>query len=227
MKKPRLSALPRMDIIVALYIFFTIVAEVMGAKTFPLLTIGTFTLSASVAIFVLPFLYSMTDIVLEVYGPARARSLVYLGIGTVVLLMLYTLLATALPPTTRFAPHEAAYDEIFNFSLRLSLASIAAFAVAQLLDVAIFARLRARMHKRALWLRNNLSNFIGFFVDSAVFLTLAFYMPDKSLAANALFITGLLLPHWGLKCALSVLETPLVYAGVRWLQKGSRQTKSS
>lgn len=214
-----LTRFRRLDIIIALYIFFTITAELLGSKTFGIVQIGSFTLTASVAIFVLPFVFSLTDVVLEVYGKARARNLALLGMGTIVLLILYTSLATSLPPSSRFAVHETAYDEIFQLSIRISLASIAAFACSQLLDIAVFSKLRERMKNRALWLRNNLSNFIGFFVDSAVFLTLAFYALEKGFGDNISFIFSLLIPYWLLKCVLSVIETPLVYAGVKWLKK--------
>ncbi len=215
----------RIEVFVALYIFCIIVAELLGAKTFQLVNIGELHLKASVAIFVLPVIYSLSDVILEVYGKARARGVVYMGIGAIVLLMLFAALATTLPPTARFAPTEASYDTIFHSTIRISAASLVAFAVAELLDVAIFARLRARMHRRALWFRNNFSNFIGFFVDSLVFLSLAFYALDKPFGDNFSFIIGLLIPYWLLKCAMSVLGTPLVYAGVRWLRGPAGTTK--
>lgn len=206
-------------VIIALYIFGVIVSELMGAKTFHLFNIGSFHLNASVAIFVLPMLYSLSDVVVEVKGRAQARGLVYLGIGVIVLLALYAALATALPPSTRFTPTEPAYDTIFHASIRISLASLMAFAIAELLDVAIFAKLRKLLHKRALWLRNNLSNFVGFFADSVIFLTLAFYTLNKPLGDNFHFILGLLIPYWLLKCAMSIIGTPLVYAAASWLRR--------
>lgn len=214
----KLNSFRRLDILIALYIFFTITAELLGGKTFPVLHIGSFALNTSVAIFVLPFLFSITDIVLEVYGKQRARNLALLGMGTVVLLIAYTALATSLPPSTRFAASESAYDQVFQFSIRISLASIIAFACSQLLDIAVFSKLRERMSNKALWLRNNLSNFIGFFIDSLVFLTLAFYAFDRGFGDNASFILSLLIPYWLLKCVVSVIETPFVYAGVKWLK---------
>lgn len=55
MKLARKYDIRRSDIIVALYVFLVVVSEVFGAKTFTLFNIGSFSLSASVAIFVLPF----------------------------------------------------------------------------------------------------------------------------------------------------------------------------
>lgn len=222
-----LNSFHRLDIVIALYVFFTLTSELLGAKTFPLVHIGSFELNTSVAIFVLPFVFSITDVILEVYGKERARSVAFIGLGTIVLLILYTTLATGLPPSTRFAPSEAAYDSIFQQSIRMSIASIIAFACSQLLDIAVFSKLRERMQKHALWLRNNLSNFIGFFVDSLVFLTIAFYALDTGFTENVSFIVSLLIPYWLIRCGLSIIETPFVYAGVKWLKNDTHSEKTA
>ena len=52
---------------------------------------------------------------------------------------------------------------------------------------------------------------------------LAFYALDKGLGNNVSFLFSLILPYWLLKCTMSIIETPLVYAGVRWL-KGDSST---
>ncbi|HEX7259305.1 MAG TPA: queuosine precursor transporter [Candidatus Saccharimonadia bacterium] len=207
------------DMVMALYIFGVMTSEMLGAKTFPIATIGSFHLNATVAIFVLPLLFTLTDAVVEVYGRKRARSMIFAGLTTIVLLFLFLWLATSLPPSQRFAEKEVAYDAIFGASMRIALASLAAFAIAELLDVAIFSKLRERMKQKALWFRNNASNFVSQFVDSAVFLTLAFYAFDTSFGENFSFLLGLLIPYWLLRCLLSLLETPLVYAGVWWLRR--------
>lgn len=217
-----MSTIRKMDLVVALYIFGVITAEVFGGKTFK---VGDFSWHASVAIFVVPLLFSTVDAVVEVYGKARARSLVYCGLIALFLLIIYAALATQLPPTGRYAGTEPAFDKIFHSSIRLSAASLVAFAASELLDVAIFARLRARLNSQALWLRNNLTNFVAQFVDSAVFLSLAFWAIDHAFANNVSFIWSLLLPYWLLRCALSIAETPLVYLVVWWL-RGSSNPKA-
>lgn len=211
----------KFDLLVALYVFGIMTAELMGAKTFPLIQQDWLHLNASVAIFVLPLLFTITDVVVEVHGRARARSLVFAGILMVALLMAFAALATSLPPSVRFAADEEAFDTIFGASMRIAAASIVAFGVAELLDVAIFSKLRQALHRKALWLRNNLSNFISMLVDSTVFLTLAFYALDKPLGDNVGFLVGMIVPYWLVKCAFSVLQTPLVYLGVRWLRGGN------
>ncbi len=206
------------DLIVALYVFGIMSAELMGAKTFVIGNLGDYTLRASVAIFLMPLLFTLTDVVTEVKGRERARSMVFSGLFVIVLLVFYTILATTLPPSARSAGNEAAYDSVFHNSIRISIASLIAFASSAFLDIAVFAKLRQRMHKKALWFRNNVSNFISQFVDSAVFLTIAFYALNHSVGSNYSFIISLLIPYWLLKCLMSALATPLVYAGVRYLR---------
>ncbi len=213
------------DLVVALYIFGIMAAELMGAKTFVIAHLGDYTLRASVAIFLMPLLFTLTDVVTEVRGRDRARSMVLSGLLVIVLLICFTTLATALTPSARSLSTESAYDTIFHNSIRMSVASIIAFASSAFLDIAIFARLKKRMHRRALWFRNNASNIISQFIDSAVFLTAAFYALEIGLGANVSFIFGLLLPYWLLRCAMSLLTTPLVYAGVRLLRSEPAPTR--
>lgn len=208
----------RFDVFVAWYIFGVMVAELMGAKTFQLMRLGSFSLDASVAIFVMPFLFMIPDVITEVYGPQRARRIVRLGLMAVVLQLFTALLFTRLPTSQEFASNNVAYDTIFGTSIRFAIASLAAFASSELLDITVFSKVKQRMGKRKLWLRTNLANFSSQFVDSAVFLTVAFYAANLTVGANASFITGLLIPYWLLRCGLSVIETPFVYAGVRWLR---------
>src|SRR3989338_3547311 len=208
----------KFDLLVAVYIFCIAVAELMGAKTFPLLTFGGYTLNASVAIFVIPLLFSINDIITEVFGKERARSVVRAGLVVIFFILLFSLLATSLPPSSRFAEVEPAYDAIFIISARISLASLFAFALAEFLDVFIFSVIRQKLGSRALWLRNNVSNFVSQFVDTTVFMFLAFYALDKDVTSNVTFLVSLIVPYWILKCTMSVLETPFVYLGVKWLR---------
>lgn len=214
----------KFDLVVALYIFGVMVAELMGAKTFPLQLFGAH-LNITVAIFVMPLLFTMTDVVVEVYGRQRARSLVLSGLLTVALLVLFSLLATSLPASPRYAASESAYEAVFTSTIQISVASIAAFAISELLDVAVFSKLRSRLGRRALWFRNNASNVVSELANSAVFVTLAFYTFSMSPRQNVSFLASIIVPYWLVRCVLSFLETPLVYVGVRWLRSEKSSAK--
>ncbi|HRY82263.1 MAG TPA: queuosine precursor transporter [Candidatus Moranbacteria bacterium] len=205
----------KLDFLISLYIFCIIVSELMGAKTFPL--IGKF--SASVAIFLMPFIFTVNDIIAEVYGKERTKSIIKSGLIMIVFLILFSFLAISLPPSQRFSENQSAYKNIFGVSIRISISSLIAFFVAEYLDVLVFVKIREMMKEKSLWLRNNVSNFIAQFFDTSIFYLFAFYSLDKPLANNVVFLFGLIIPYWILKCLVSVFETPVVYAGVKWLKK--------
>lgn len=212
----------KLDFIISLYIFCIAVAELMGSKIFPIVNYGAIKLNASVAIFVIPLIFTINDVITEVYGAERTRSIIRSGLIVVFFIFLFSLFAVSLPTAERFKSLAPAYDAVFRFSARISAASLTAFAIAEFLDVAVFVKLRRRLGKKALWFRNNLSNFISQLCDTVVFMSLAFYAFDKPFHDNAAFLLSLIVPYWLLKCAMSVIETPLVYLGVRWLKGGSK-----
>lgn len=94
-----------------------------------------------------PLSYFITDLTNRLRGPAAARRVVAAGFALAVVLSAW--LATP----------------------RIALASGAAFLVSQLLDVAVFDRLRGR----AWWQPPLFSSVIGSAVDTALFFALAFY----------------------------------------------------
>jgi uncharacterized integral membrane protein (TIGR00697 family) len=208
----------KFDLVMALYVFGVMTAELMGSKTFPLTHFSWLHLNVTVSIFVLPLLFTLTDVVVEVYGRKRAQSMVLSGLIVVALLVLYSLLATHLPPSTRFAGTESAYDAIFSATAQIAIASLIAFATSELLDVLIFSKLRERLGKQDLWLRNNVSNFVSQLADSSIFIILAFYSFNQTFSSNMSFLIGLIIPYWLIRCVLSIIETPLVYLGVWWLK---------
>jgi queuosine precursor transporter len=213
-----MSKINKFDLLIAIYIFCIAASELMGAKTFPLVNLFGFQLNASVAIFLVPFLFTINDVITEVYGKERTRSIIRSGLVVIALILISSLIFTTLPPSTRFASSEAAYDTIFGKSARIAFASLVAFTLAEFLDVFIFSKVRERLGKKKLWLRTNVSNFASQFIDTVVFMTLAFYAFNRPFGDNIVFLTSLILPYWLLKCFMSVIETPFVYLGVKWLK---------
>ena len=208
----------KLDLIIAIYIACVAISELMGGKTFPILHLGKFTLNASVAIFVIPIIFSINDAIVEVFGVSRAKSVYRSSLVTIIIFMLFAFLAIKLPPSVRFKDSEAAYDLIFGQSVRIAFASLSAFAIADFLDIIIFQKLRKSLGTKALWLRSNLSNFISQFIDTTIFLFLAFYAFDKGIGDNFPFLFSLIIPYWLLKCFMSIIETPFVYLAVSWLK---------
>lgn len=215
----------KMDLLIAIYVACIALSELMGAKTFPIADLGFWKLNSSVAIFLLPVIFNINDIITEVYGKERMRSIIRASLVVIGIILVFSLLATHLPPSVRFAESEGAYDAVFSLSARISFASLMAFVISDFLDVYIFASLREKFGRDRLWLRNNVSNFISQLVDSTTFIFLAFYAFDMSFGSNISFLLSLIIPYWILRCIVSIVETPLVYLGVQWLRDGKEDEK--
>ena len=215
----KLFNIEKFDLLVSIYIFCIAISELMGAKTFPLFKVFGLQLNSSVSVFVVPLIFTMNDMITEVYGKERTRSVIRSGLIVIFLIMVTSLLFTLLPPSKRFAPYENAFDIIFNKSARIAFASLTAFALAEFLDVYVFYKIRQAFGKKALWFRTNASNFVSQFLDTVIFMTLAFYALDKPFSDNFVFLTSLIIPWWLIKSSMSVIETPFVYIGVKWLKK--------
>src|SRR3990167_188081 len=138
----------RLDLVIAVYIACVAIAELMGGKTFPILQLGKFTWNASVAIFVIPIIFSINDAIVEVFGVARAKSVYRSSLVTIIMFMLFAFLAIKLPPSVRFKDSEAAYDLIFGQSVRIAFASLAAFTISDFVDIIIFQKIREKIGKK-------------------------------------------------------------------------------
>jgi uncharacterized integral membrane protein (TIGR00697 family) len=138
--------------------------------------------------FTYPLAFLVTDVMNRVYGPSAARRVVFAGFLTGVACSLVgTQIAGEFGPLV---------------TLRIALGSGTAFLAAQLLDVAIFDRLR----RGGWWRAPVVSSLIGSTVDTALFFTIAFSSwlavlepgNDVSWANEALPLLGLgpVVPLW-------------------------------
>lgn len=97
-----------------------------------------------------PVSYFITDLTNRWYGPVRARRVVYAGFVLAVIVSAWLA------------------------SPRIALASGSAFLVSQLMDVAIFSRMR----RQRWWRAPLVSSVLGSLVDTALFFFLAFQGTD-------------------------------------------------
>jgi queuosine precursor transporter len=162
----------------------------------PWLTWGAFTY---------PFAFLVTDLTNRIFGPAEARRVVFFGfcVG-----LLCSLVGTQL--TGDFGP---------LVTLRVAIGSAAGFLVAQLVDVAVFDRLRSGVW----WKAPLVSTLVGASLDTAIFFTIAFSAAltflepanDTSWATGPVALLGigpeaplwvsLAVADWGVKLLLAIV----------------------
>lgn len=212
------SSSHKFDVLIALYVFCILVAEIMGSKSFPIAEISGYKLTGAMGMFLIPFIYSINDIVNEVYGIEKTKNMGKISLLIVAMFIVFAAFAVNLPPSERFKSSESSYDLIFSQSIRISIASLVAIGVANFFDIHFFHKLKKKLSNKKLWFRNNLSNIFALLLDTLVFMTLAFYDFSNSFSENLIFLSGIIFPYWILKMSMSAIGTPLVYAGVKWLR---------
>ncbi|MCF7845063.1 MAG: queuosine precursor transporter [Kiritimatiellales bacterium] len=174
-------------------------------------------ISVSVGIFMVPLTFLITDIVEEVYGKEVVKHFIATGVFTIIIMFLFTGLFIWLPANERFV-HNAEYGIIFGSSMRIMVASVTAFFLAQMHDIWAFSYWKKKTEGKYLWLRNNLSTWVSQAIDTFVFMMIAFYQVTDKFTFE--FIIQLSIPYYLFKVAFAILDTPFVYLGVVWLRDG-------
>lgn len=195
----------------ALYITGMVLVNTIGSKIITL-----FGVRVSVGIFFMPVLFLVTDIVGEVKGEANATLFVRMSILMLALLFIVTGICVKIAPHPSWDLQEQ-YQQIFGMSMRMSLASLLSFTVSQHIDIRVFMLFK-RIHKgKNLWIRNNVSTMTSQFVDTVIFMFIAFYRLTPTFTASYVF--GLIIPYWIFKVIFALIDTPFCYLGVKWLSK--------
>ncbi len=128
--------------------------------------------------FTFPFIFLATDLTVRIFGQRLARRIIFWVM----------LPALALSYAVSVLFHEGAWTgwaalASFNgFVGRIALASFAAYALGQLLDIFVFNKLR---RLKSWWIAPTASTFLGNALDTLVFFSVAFYASsDAFMAAN-------------------------------------------
>ena len=209
----------KLNILLGVFVGLLVGMTLLGGKITTL-----FGVSVSVAIFMVPLTFLITDIVADVYGKKISQQFIIAGVITLIMVLLYTALFVWLEPHERFAENNGAYITIFKGSLRIIVASIIAFILAQFHDIWAFHFWKKKTKGKALWLRNNLSTFVSQAIDTFVFMMIAFYHVTPKFTFG--FILELAVVYYLFKIVFAIIDTPLVYLGVWWLKKGQKQLQN-
>ena len=200
----------------ALFVTLVLLTNTVGVKLFRL---GGLTLPVSIMWYPLTFL--ITDVVSEIYGPARARFLVLCGFAMSMVLLGFSLVGIAVPVAPVY-PLQDDYTNIFGPVWRLLFASMAAYLLAQMVDVRLFHFWKRVTGGRHLWLRNNGSTILSQLVDSATVNFVFLYRNPTVFEGTLGDIAGIVAAVYVLKVLVALLDTPLCYAGVEVVRRFAR-----
>jgi hypothetical protein len=203
------KALKKIAIALSVYLTALFAANTLGLKIMPIPFGG----HLSVAVFSFPIVFLMTDVIGEVYGKKIAKFFVLAGFVSTALFIAYSFLSLALPWSSEGLWAKDGYNIIFSISARMAIASLAAFAIAEYQDVFTFFFFREKWGKKLFWLRSTLSNLWSQFLDTTIFMLIAFagvYSPKV--------LISIIISWWLYKVLAGFIFLPLSYLGLKLLR---------
>ncbi|HEX7116009.1 MAG TPA: queuosine precursor transporter [Steroidobacter sp.] len=207
-----------------------LIAEFVGVKIFalePTLGLDPFdwtlfgqsgSLSFTSGVLLWPFVFLMTDIINEYFGRRGVRFISWLAVALIGYGFLAAYMAISLTPAAfwvsigepRSVPDmQAAFEAIFGQGMWTILGSISAFLIGQLIDVAVFHRIRLMTGERWIWLRATGSTAASQLIDSFVVLYIAFVLGPQKWPVPLFLAVGTV--NYGYKLLMAVLLIPLIY----------------
>jgi uncharacterized integral membrane protein (TIGR00697 family) len=219
-------------VLAGLFVTNALIAEFVGVKIFALEdTLGlepfdwrlfgqSGSLSFTAGVMLWPIVFIMTDIINEHFGVRGVRLVSWLAVGLIVYAFLFAYLAIRLAPAAwwvtigaeRGVPDmQAAFAGVFGQGLWTIGGSVTAFLVGQLVDVAVFQRIRSATGERLVWLRATGSTAVSQFLDSFIVLYIAFVLGPQHWPIPLFLAVGTV--NYLYKLSMAIALIPLLYLG--------------
>lgn len=176
----------------------TVLANIITAKSADI-----FGMSTAIGTVMFASTFLATDILAEFHGEQEARRAVYVGLFADALLIISTQIALLYRPSSIDYADDA-MRTLFSLNLRISVASMVMYLIANLGDVYIFSAMKRK--GRALWLRNNVATILCNCLENFGFIFLAFV----GVYDTATILT-IALSTSAIELIVAVCDTPFIY----------------
>jgi uncharacterized integral membrane protein (TIGR00697 family) len=169
----------------------------------------------SVGILPYPITFLVTDVISEIYGQRRANAVVTAGLVASVFVLGVVSVANVVPATAWSPVSSELFSKVFGLTGVSVGASMAAYLLAQYIDIRVFHFWKKLTKGKHLWLRNNASTMTSQLVDTATVLVL--------LCAMGVIDWSLFWPLFGsgylFKAIIALLDTPFFYLATWAIRK--------
>ena len=178
----------------------TVLANIITAKN-----VNIFGLSTAIGTVMFASTFLATDILAECYSTKDAKKAINIGLFSNVILIVSTKIALLYTPSEFDYAHDA-MSTLFSLNLRISIASAAMYYIANMADIYVFGKIKAKTEGRMLWLRNNVATILCNCLENFGFIGLAFagiydFQTIITIAVSTSIIEAL----------VAVCDTPFLY----------------
>jgi queuosine precursor transporter len=203
-----------------------LISDVLGVKLFsiplPFKVFGITHIDHTCGMLAFPITFIITDLINEFYGKKAARRVTFISFTMAILAFAVMNLALALPSLD--APYNVrpgSFEDVFASARVMYVASLSAYLVGTLGDIAIFGVIKRLTGGKLIWLRSTGSTILSQMIDSFVVTYLAFSLGRKVFGGEAMPFDAVLKTAgtgYALKFVIAISLTPVIYAG-HWIIK--------
>jgi uncharacterized integral membrane protein (TIGR00697 family) len=198
-------------ILSGLFVATLLISNTVAVK---IISIGPFAIPAGILCF--PLSYIFGDVLTEVYGYARSRSIIWTGFFCLALMSLFYWLAEILPPAP-FWNNQTSFDAILGQAPRIAFASLVAYCIGEFSNSYVLSRMKIWTQGRYLWTRTIGSTIVGEAIDSVSFNLVAFAGVFGFSDLLNIIATG-----YVMKVLYEIVATPLTYKMVGFLKRAEQ-----
>lgn len=192
-------------------VFFVAVLIISNVASSKIVDLWGLTFDGGTLLF--PLSYIFGDILTEIYGYKNAKRVIWLGFFCCFMMSFVFIVVGKLPPAPDWT-NQAAYDAILGWTPRIVVASLIAYLSGSFANSLVLAKLKIFTKGKMLWTRTIGSTVVGEFVDSILFIIIAFW----GLLPSSLILT-LIVSNYVFKTLVEVVFTPITYKVVAFLKK--------
>jgi uncharacterized integral membrane protein (TIGR00697 family) len=194
----------------AVFLTALLIGDTIGSKLFTAdIPFGFTTLHATLSVGAIwfPITFLLTDTINEFYGSAGARFVTFVGFFMAIAAFIFIYVARLIPAASFSPVGQASFDNVLGNANRIFVASLVAYLVGQLVDIAIFQAAKRMTQSRHIWLRSTGSTVISQLVDTVIVTYIAFWGKIPTVELHRAAITS-----YVVKLMLAIGLTPVIYA---------------
>jgi queuosine precursor transporter len=200
------------SIITGIFSACLVISNILDTKFFQ---IGETAFPAGIILF--PIVYVFGDVFTEVYGYSQSRKAIWTGFFSLLLMVIFFEIGIRLPAAS-FWEEQEAFSLVLGKIPRIVLASITAYFAGEFSNSYTMAKLKLVQKGKSMPVRFILSTLVGQFVDTSIFVAIAFAgtMSLKNMGI-------VLVSAWLFKVGWEVVALPVSVPVVKWLKKAENE----
>jgi uncharacterized integral membrane protein (TIGR00697 family) len=202
---PKKNFLP---VITGLFVGILILSNILATK---MVQLGPFVFDGGTLLF--PFSYIFGDVLTEVYGYKDSRKVIWTGLAMLVFMTLNIWIIGHLPSQAEWTL-QSDFNNILMQMPRIVLASIIAYFAGEYSNSVVLSKMKILTGGKILWARTIGSTVVGEFLDSILFVSIAFIgmYPLPVLVVMAF-------SNYLFKTMIEVFFTPVTYLVIGFVKK--------